>query len=54
MFADDLNVFRKFDRNADNGDIMRTMHVCRERIHKWGRVNRVAFDSAKEHIIIKK
>ena len=28
------------------------MHVCRARVHNWGRLNRVAFDPVKEHSII--
>ena len=28
------------------------MHVCRERVHKWGREYRVAFGPSKEHIVI--
>ena len=28
------------------------MHVCRTRVHKWGRVNRVAFDPTKEHVVV--
>ena len=52
MFADDLNVFQKFDQKVGNEEIVRTMGVCRERVHKWGRVNRVSFDAGKEHIVI--
>ena len=28
------------------------MDVCRSRVHKWGRINRVAFDPSKEHVVI--
>ena len=28
------------------------MHVCRTKVHAWGRVNRVAFDPSKEHVVI--
>ena len=52
LFADDLSVFQKFDRFDENSDIVRKMHVCRTRVHAWGRVNRVAFDPTKEHVII--
>jgi hypothetical protein len=52
LFADDLSVFKKFDRYASNDDILKEMHVTRVRVHKWGRVNRVAFDPAKEHLVI--
>ena len=49
LFADDLNVFHRF---AENSEIIRTMHICRNRMHAWGRVNRVAFDPTKEHVVI--
>ena len=31
---------------------MKVSHVCRYRVHKWGRANRVAFDPDKEHAVI--
>ena len=52
IFADDLSVFQKFDRKKENNECLRTMHVCRARVHNWGRLNRVAFDPVKEHSII--
>ena len=52
MFADDLNVFQKFDRDADHSDIESKMGECRRNVHAWGRRNRVTFDPAKEHLII--
>ena len=52
VFADDLNVFQRFDREIPNDDIERKMHLCRVRVHKWGNTNRVAFDPGKEHIVI--
>ena len=51
-FADDLNVFQTFNKETDNGEILRVMHVCRDRVHRWGRLNRVAFDATKEHLAI--
>ena len=51
-FADDLTVFKAFDRFTKNEDITREMHVCRTRVHKWGHTNRVAFDPSKEHTLI--
>ena len=51
MFADDLNVFQKFATEVENAKI-RTMEKCREKVHKWGRINRVSFDAGKEHIVI--
>ena len=52
LFADDLSVFQRFDRNDANEDIKRRMHVCRTRVHAWGRINRVAFDPSKEHVAV--
>ena len=28
------------------------MHVCRNKVHSWGRINRVTFDPTKEHVSI--
>ena len=52
MFADDLSVFQKFDKSESNEELSRVMHVCRARVHKWGKVNRVAFDPGKEHVVV--
>ena len=52
VFADDLNVFQKFNKDVENQDISQRMHICRTRVHKWGRQNRVAFDPSKEHVVI--
>ena len=52
LFADDLTVFQKFAKTDNNEHIHRQMHLCRTRVHKWGRTNRVAFDPSKEHVVI--
>jgi len=52
MFADDLNLFKKFDRTSDNDEIKLTMEDCRRQVHFWGRRNRVTFDAGKEHIVV--
>ena len=52
LFADDLSVFQKFDKHVPGEDIMSRMQKCRERVHSWGRTNRVAFDPSKEHQVI--
>jgi len=52
VFADDLNVFQKFDKLDSEEAILETLGRCREQVHKWGRVNRVTFDAAKEHMIV--
>ena len=51
-FADDLNIFKQFDRNQETGEVKRHMEVCRSRVHSWGRRNRVSFDPGKEHLVI--
>ena len=52
MFADDLNVFQEFDRREDLAKVQDTLQQCRERVHKWGKTNRVSFDPAKEHLVV--
>ena len=52
LFADDLAMFQKFAKTETNEQIHRHMHLCRTRVHKWGRVNRVAFDPSKEHVVV--
>ena len=51
-FADDLNIFQGFKKSTSNAEILRRMHICRHRVHTWGRRNRVAFDAGKEHLLI--
>ena len=51
MFADDLNIFKEFDRLMPDTIVSREMEVCRARVHSWGRTNRVLFDPSKEHVI---
>ena len=52
VFADDLNVFKKFSRDVDDNEVLEDMRKCWENVHKWGRVNRVAFDPDKEHLVV--
>ena len=52
VFADDLNVFRKFDLAVSNDVIIEEMKSTRSEVHKWGERNRVTFDPSKEHIVI--
>ena len=52
VFADDLNVFKRFDKKYPNEDILHDMQLCRVRVHHWGGINRVAFDPGKEHIVV--
>ena len=48
IFADDLNIFQRFDRNIGDEVIFSTMHRTADDIHEWGTLNRVIFDPAKE------
>ena len=52
MFADDLNTFKRFGRQISNSDIGRNIHLYRVRVHHWDKINRVASDPQKEHIVI--
>ena len=52
LFADDLNVFQEFDRYATVEDVMQKMQECQRKVHKWGKVNRVLFDSGKENLAV--
>ena len=52
MFADDLNVFQKFDRFTSTDEVTEKLGRCREKVHAWGKANRVSFDASKEFIVI--
>ena len=47
-----MNVFQLFDTEVPNDELFQHMSECREATHKWGKLNRVTFDAAKEHLII--
>jgi hypothetical protein len=50
MFADDLNVFQVFNRTCTYEVIMAALQSCRDRVHRWGKNQRVIFDASKEHL----
>ena len=52
MFADDLNVFKTFRRNTPLSQMMDDLTKCREKVHSWGKMNRVSFDPKKEHLVV--
>jgi hypothetical protein len=52
IFADDLNVFKEFDRETPLPEVVTELTDCRTRVHAWGRANRVAFDPSKEHLVV--
>jgi len=31
---------------------MSTLSKCRQRVHEWGKANRVTFDAYKEHLVV--
>ena len=35
LFADDLSVFQKFDKHVANEEVLKSMQVCREKVHSW-------------------
>ena len=52
LFADDLTSFKAFPIDKPNNEIEEEMRATRSEVHRWGKQNRVSFDSDKEHINI--
>ena len=52
MFADDLNIFREFPQATTLTDCQSDLQRYRERVHNWGKANRVSFDASKEHMVV--
>ena len=52
LFADDLNVFKKFPLLVINAEVKANMASTQKEVHRWGYRNRVSFDSTKEHLMI--
>jgi hypothetical protein len=52
MFADDLNVFPEFGRLMPATTCQVQLEQCKERVHAWGKANRVSFDASKEHMVL--
>jgi hypothetical protein len=48
IYADDLNAFKRFPRDADPEDVKAALTKCQHELHTWGRANGVTFDSGKE------
>ena len=48
LFADDLSIFKEFDRETPTTECLRHAQICRANVHSWGRTNRVSFDPSKE------
>ncbi len=51
-FADDLNTSKVYKKEVRNEDILDDLRACQVAVHRWGEVNRVAFDPAKEEFAI--
>jgi hypothetical protein len=52
VFADDLNVFKRFSSSIPNETILEDMALCQKHVHAWGRQNGVAFDPDKESFLV--
>ena len=52
-YADDMNVFKRFDRSASHSTILEDLKTCQTALHQWGSGNCVIFDPGKEsfHIL---
>ena len=51
-YADDMHIFKKFDRERSHDEIFADVHACQQTLHSWGAGNRVSFDPDKEHFHI--
>lgn len=52
VFADDLEAFRSFPRGANRQCIHTELKECQEKLHGWGKANRVIFDPTKQNLEI--
>ncbi len=50
VFADDLNCCKILPTECSNEDALKEVKACQEELHKWGRANKVIFDSGKESL----
>ena len=51
-FADDLSVFKEFDKAMLNDEILSELHKCQKQVHELGRPHQIIFDPAKEEFLI--
>ena len=51
-FADDLNMFKNYDRDVANEEILDDLALCQASVHKWGAKNRVTFEPSKEEFVV--
>ena len=52
LFADGLNVFKKYALNVTNDAVRLDMASTQREVHRWGYRNRVTFDSSKDYLMI--
>jgi hypothetical protein len=52
VFADDLNLFQSFPKNADSDVMWTALREIQTKIHDWGNSNRVKFEPTKEEMRI--
>ena len=48
VYADDLNAYREFGSQVSDETVMKSIDICQEELHTWGKANQVEFDPAKE------
>ena len=48
IFADDLNAFKIFDRDATDEHINGQLRNLQQELHRWGYANQISFDAGKE------
>ena len=51
-FADDLSVYKTFALQTANEEVRDDLKKSQASVHKWGELNRVTFDAAKEHFCV--
>ena len=51
LFADDVTVYKSFDRKATLADIFADMKKCQSHAHEWGRYNQAQFAESKEAFV---
>lgn len=53
VYADDLNSWRSFRTDVDNGELLGAAKGCQRELHSWGTANQIEFDPDKEsmHVV---
>jgi hypothetical protein len=50
--ADDLTAYQLFPGNTSNLEVLECLQWCQQLVHRWGVENQVAFDPAKEQLVV--